>query len=220
MRLLSRSLACATIVAGVLFAAASQSQVVPAIKGGGAQANVYGFYTLMNPDGKSGLEYPRGYTYPAATVNRYGMWNKLSGGIGGDFRLGRFIFGQPAVGARVTFSSSNSAKETTYLFGPEMHYEFGRLRPYGNFFIGPGDITWLGNGFKDNSIVYDVGGGLDYHINHRFNVRLVDFQYQFWNLGAHFYPANWLPGIPAPAQTVTTTLRPYSLNFGLTVRVW
>lgn len=218
MRFLTRSVACAIIVAGALLAATSQAQVVPAIKGGGSQINVLGFYTLMNPDGKAGLNYPPGTTFSSSQKDNAGKWNMLSGGVGADFRLGRFIFGQPALAARYTLSSSTSAKETTYLFGPELHYEFGKLRPYGNFYIGPGDITWGGNGFKDNSIVYDFGGGLDYHLNHLVNIRLADFQYQIWNLSTHTYPANLLPG--EPEVSFPTKLRPYTLNFGLTFRVW
>jgi hypothetical protein len=217
MRLLSRSLACAVLLAGAILPNVSQSQVVPAIKGGGSQINVIGFYTIMNPDGKSGLNYPPGTPSNSFENNLYGSWNALAGGVGADFRLGRFVFGQPALAARFTFSSSTSAKENTYMFGPELHYAFGRLRPYGNFYIGPGDITWGGSGFKDNSIVYQLGGGLDYHFNRRLSVRLADFQYQFWNLGTHYYPAGLLPG--QPAVSFSTNPRPYMINFGVTYRV-
>jgi hypothetical protein len=218
MRLLSRSLAFAIFLAGAILPNVSQSQVVPAIKGGGSQINVFGMYSLMNPDGKAGLDYPPGTTFPKSVLNQYGQWNTVAGTFGADFRLGRFVFGQPALAARLTFSSGNFAKENTYLFGPELHYQVGKLRPYGDFFLGNGDITWGGgSGFKDNSIVYQLGGGVDYHLNRRFNVRLVDFQYQFWNLGTHDYPAGFLPG--QPAASFPTTLRPYQLGFGATFRV-
>ena len=216
MRLFSRSLACAVLLAGAILPNVSQSQVVPAIKGGGSQINIFGLYSLVNPDGTSTLDYPPGSTVPAYLKNWASQWNSEGGTVGADFRLGRFIFGQPALAFRATFSTGNFAKENTYLFGPELHYAFGRLRPYGNFLIGPGDITYE-NGFKDNSIVYDIGGGLDYHLTRRFSVRVVDFQYQFWNLGAHYYPAGFLPG--EPAYTITTTLHPYSLGFGATFRI-
>ena len=60
--------------------------------------------------------------------------------------------------------------------------------------FGKGDITYDATKFEDDSIVYQFGGGVDYHINHRWSVRLVDFQYQFWNLSTHEYPAGALPG--------------------------
>jgi hypothetical protein len=205
------------IVAGMLLPGISHAQVVPAIKGGGSQINVYGFYTLMNPDGKAGLNYPPGVKPTQSQENAADKWNELAGGVGADFRLGRFVFGQPALGARFTFSDRNSAKESTYLFGPEMHYAFGRFRPYGNFYLGTGDVNFGSSATGDNSIVYDVGGGVDYHVNSRINIRLADFQYQFWNLGTHTYPAGLVPG--EPSFKYATTLQPYTLNFGLLFRI-
>jgi hypothetical protein len=216
MRLLSRSLAFAALLAGAILPNVSQSQVVPAIKGGGSQINVYGFYSLVNPDGRSTVDYPKGTVFPSNYLNAED-WNAGGGGFGADFRLGRFVFGQPAIGARFTFSSGTFASEKTYMFGPELHYSFGKFRPYGNFLIGNGDITYHPNGFVDNSIVYQLGGGVDYHLTRRVNIRMFDFQYQFWNLSVHNYPANLIPG--APAQSFATTLQPYTLNFGVLFRV-
>ena len=45
-----------------------------------------------------------------------------------------------------------------------MHYIYRRFRPYGDFLIGPGNITYK-TGQTDNSIVYEFGGGVDYHKN-------------------------------------------------------
>jgi hypothetical protein len=214
MRLLSRSLGFAALLAGALLPNVSQSQVVPAIKGGGSQINVYGMYSLVNPNNTATLNYPQGTKYPSSFQNA-GNWNQ-AGSVGADFRLGRFIFGQPALGARLTFSGGTFAKQKTYMFGPELHYVFGKFRPYGDFLLGKGDITYSNN-FKDDSVVYQLGGGVDYRINRRFSVRMIDFQYQFWNLSTHNYPAGLAPG--QPAQSFATTLRPYSLNFGLLFRV-
>jgi hypothetical protein len=218
MRLLSRSLAFAVLLAGaILLPNISQAQVVPAIKNGGSQINVYGFYSLVNPDGDSTLDYPPKATVSQSVKNFVGSWNQ-GGGAGADFRLGRLYFGQPALGFRYTYSTGNFAKETSLMFGPEMHYEFGKFHPYGDFLIGKGDITYDTTNFEDNSIVYEFGGGVDYHVNHRFSVRVVDFQYQFWNLSTHDYPAGALPGQPAAA--IDTTLKPYTLSFGVVFRVF
>jgi hypothetical protein len=218
MRLLSRSLAFAALLAGaILLPNFSQAQVVPAIKNGGSQINVYGLYSLVNPDGKATLDYPPGTTFSKSVQNLFGSWNQ-GFGVGADFRLGRLYFGQPALGFRYTYSTGNFAKETSMMFGPEMHYEFGKLHPYGDFFLGKGDITYDNTNFKDDSIVYQFGGGVDYHVNHRFSVRVVDFQYQFWDLSTHHYQPGALPGQPAVA--IDTTLKPYSLNFGILFRVF
>ena len=58
MRLLSRTLALAVLVAGAMLPNAADAQVVPAIKGGGSQINVYGTYTLVKTDFNSTLDYP------------------------------------------------------------------------------------------------------------------------------------------------------------------
>jgi Outer membrane protein beta-barrel domain len=216
MRLLSRSLALAALLAGAVLPNVSQSQVVPAIRGGGSQINVYGFYSLVNPDAGATLNYPKGTKFPSGFANT-NDWNN-GGGVGADFRLGRFIFGQPAVGARFTWTTSTWGTEKTYLFGPELHYVYGKFRPYGSFLLGVGDVTYKPNGVTDNSIVYQIGGGVDYRMGRRLSVRMVDFQYQFWNLGTHNYTAGLLPG--QPAQSFATTLRPFSLNFGVLFRVF
>jgi hypothetical protein len=218
MRLHSRSLAFAILLAGAILPNVSQAQVVPAIKNGGSQINVYGFYSLVNPDGKSTLDYPPGATFPQQVLNRFGSWSAGGGGAGADFRLGRFAFGQPALGARYTISTGNFATETTYMFGPELHYEFGKFHPYGDFMIGKGDIKYDSTNFNDDSIVYEFGGGVDYHLTHRWSIRMVDFQYQLWDLGSHNYPPGALPG--QPGRTVDTTLNPYSLSFGVMFRVF
>ncbi len=214
MRLHSKVLAFAFVVAGALLPNVSQAQVVQALKGGGGQINVYGLYSLVNPDGKSTFDYPQGTHF-----TNYGnatSWNQAIA-MGADFRLGRFAFGQPAIGARLTYSYGPFANESTYMFGPEVHYMWRKLRPYGDFFIGKGNIDYKGTSFKDDSIVYEPGGGVDYHINRRWSIRLIDFQYQFWNLSTHFYPAGFVPG--APAQYVDTTLKPYTISFGVLFRV-
>jgi hypothetical protein len=215
MRPLSRAaLAFAFLVAGAILPIASHAQVVPAIKGGGSQINVYGLYVPVKTDFNSTLDYPGGAAPPADLFDANG-WNQgISGGA--DFRLGRFIFGQPALGARYTYSSGTYGKQKTFMVGPELHYIYGRFRPYGDFLIGPGNITYK-SGQTDNSIVYEFGGGLDYHKSRRLNFRLIDFQYQLWDLGSHYYPPGFMPG--APGQTIDTKLKPYTLSFGVVIRV-
>ena len=214
MRLLSRALAFAVVAAGAILPNALNAQVVPAIKGGGSQINVYGLYTLVKTDFNSTLDYPPQAPSPSNTFDANG-WNQAFAG-GADFRLGRFVFGQPAVGARYTWSTGTYGKQRTFVVGPELHYIYRRFRPYGDFLIGPGNITYR-TGQTDNSIVYEFGGGVDYHKNHILNFRLVDFQYQLWDLGNHYYPPGFLPG--QPGVYIDTKLKPYTLSFGVLIRV-
>lgn len=212
MRLLSRCLAIAAAIA--ILPSLSQSQVVPAIKGGGAQINVYGLYSLVNPNGTSTVNYPPGTKYPSSYLDANG-WNQ-GFTVGGDFRLGRFAWGQPALDARYTRSTGNYAGEDTIMAGPEIHYQWSRLRPYGDYMIGKGNIHYNG-GFNDDSIVNEFGGGVDYHWNFRWSIRLIDFQYQLWNLGTHHYQPGLLPG--QPGYTFSTKLEPYTISVGLTFRI-
>jgi hypothetical protein len=214
MRLLSRTLALAVFVAGAMLPNAADAQVVPAIKGGGSQINVYGTYTLIKSDFNSTLDYPPKNPPPDNIFDANG-WNQ-GFSAGADFRLGRFVFGQPAVGTRFTYSTGTYGKQRTFMFGPELHYIYKRFRPYGDFMIGPGNITYK-SGQTDNSIVYELGGGVDYHKNRWLNFRMVDFQYQFWDLGNHYYPPGFLPG--QPGVYIDTKLKPYTLSFGVLIRV-
>jgi hypothetical protein len=192
---------------------ASHAQVVPAVKGGGSQINVYGLYALVKTDFNAAFDYAPGNVPPPTNASQ-GRNNGFSAGA--DFRLGRFAFGQPALGTRFTYSDGSFGKQRTFEFGPEMHYIYHHFRPYGDFLVGPGNITYK-SGQTDNSVVYEFGGGVDYHMSRRVNFRLVDFHYQLWNLGTHYYPAGTLPGVPA--ASVDTKLNPYSLSFGLVIRV-
>jgi hypothetical protein len=215
MRLLSRALASAVFVAGAILPNALNAQVVPAIKGGGSQINVYGTYTLVKTDFNSTLDYPPANPPPPSFDDANG-WNQ-GFSAGADFRLGRFVFGQPALGARFTYSAGTKVgKQRTLMFGPELHYIYKRFRPYGDFMIGPGNITYS-TGQTDNSIVYEFGGGVDYHKSRRVNFRMVDFQYQLWDLGNHYYPPGFLPGVPG--VYIDTKLKPYTLSFGILFRV-
>jgi hypothetical protein len=215
MRLLSRALAFAVVAAGAILPNALNAQVVPAIKGGGSQINVYGLYTLVKTDFNSTVDYPP-KSPPPGCINDACGWNQGFAG-GADFRLGRFVFGQPAVGVRYTWSAGSSfGKQRTFVVGPELHYIYKRFRPYGDFLIGPGNITYQ-TGQTDNSIVYEFGGGVDYHKNHILNFRLVDFQYQLWDLGNHYYPPGFSPG--QPGYYIDTKLKPYTLSFGVLFRV-
>jgi hypothetical protein len=214
MRLLSRALAFAVLLAGATLPNSLRAQVVPAIKGGGSQINVYGLYALVKTDFNSALDYPPKTPPPASYQDANGYNQGVSGGA--DFRLGRFVFGQPALGARFTYSTGTLGSQRTFLFGPELHYIYKRWRPYGDFLIGPGNITYS-TGQKDNSIVYEFGGGVDYHKNRTLNFRVVDFQYQLWDLGNHYYPPGFLPG--QPGVYIDTKLKPYTLSFGVVVRV-
>lgn len=201
-------------MAAAILTNASDAQVVPAIKGGGSQINVYGLYTLVKTDFNSTDDYPPSNPPPTSLYDANGFNQGFAGGA--DFRLGRFIFGQPALGVRYTYSTGTFGKQRTFVAGPQIHYIYKKWRPYGDFLIGTGNITYK-SGQTDNSIVYEFGGGVDYHKNHRLNFKVIDFQYQLWDLGNHYYPPGFVPG--APGVYIDTKLKPYTLSAGILIRV-
>jgi hypothetical protein len=86
--------------------------------------------------------------------------------------------------------------ESTYLVGPRVPIiTFHKLTPYGKFLVGTGSGSFL----TGHSFVMAYGGGFDYRLGRRFNVR-ADFEYQQWR--------------------VTPTLWPYGVSAGISYRVF
>lgn len=115
----------------------------------------------------------------------YGPSHTNTGGaVGLDFT--RFIHFpvQPSLDIRANFNSGPYADERSYLFGLRGVLGVGRLQPYVDFLVGPGDIHFPKNvGYVgDNSIVYNYGGGVDLGVTRHFSLRL-DIQAQHWNTG-------------------------------------
>ena len=162
MRLLSRALAFAVLVAGATLPNASNAQVVPAIKGGGSQINVYGTYTLVKTDFNSALDYPPKAPPPSSFNERMAGTRvfppALISAWGGSCLVSR------RSGARFTYSAGTTGNKEPSCSAPNFTTSTSRFRPYGDFLIGPGNITYS-TGQTDNSIVYEFGGGVDYHKN-------------------------------------------------------
>jgi hypothetical protein len=184
-------------------------QVTAAARGGGNQANVWGMFTINNPD------YGQSYTY--------------GGTFGADYRLGSYSLGQPTVAARMSFVPGTLVGEYSYLFGPEFHMRGRHFRPYGDFHIGIGNITYA-KGTEENytppppyptthppissrtGLAYEFGGGVDYRLQRNYGIRLIDFQYQFWDMGTGdvFRPGEGKP----PILNGQISYTPYQISFG------
>ncbi len=85
---------------------------------------------------------------------------------------------------RANFNSNSLLSEHSYLVGLRAAHTFGRITPYVDFLIGPGNIHFPQNSFYtgDNSVVPSYGGGLDLTVTHNFDLKL-DLQGQHWNTG-------------------------------------
>lgn len=122
--------------------------------------------------------------------------NRLYGvGAFGDVRLSRWL--QPEVELRwLRFNEYLGIDENTYSIGERVPIKtFYRFTPYGKVLAGLGTGSFL----TGNSLVLTYGGGTDYQLNRKFNLR-ADFEYQQWH--------------------VNPTLWPYGLSVGLSYKIF
>lgn len=115
----------------------------------------------------------------------YGPQN--SGGVALGLDYTRYIQRLPvdfSLELRANFNSNSYVSEHTYLAGLRAGHTFGRITPYVDFLIGPGNIHFPQNVYYtgDNSTVPSYGGGLDFKVTHSFDLKL-DLQGQHWNTG-------------------------------------
>ena len=118
-----------------------------------------------------------------------------------DANLYRRI-GIEAEGRRLAAHTSEDVKESTYLIGPKVSVLKHNLRPYGKFLVGRGTFDYPFHYAQGHYFVMAPGGGLDWHVGDRFNVRVADFEYQIW-----------------PDFTFGA-LHPYGLSAGLSVDIF
>jgi opacity protein-like surface antigen len=96
------------------------------------------------------------------------------------------------------FKSYFQYKEQSYDVGLRYAYHRRRFVPYAKGMIGIGRATaasptqiYAGN-VPNTYMLFAVGGGLDYSLTDRINVRAVDFEYQRW---PNFVPHGLTPSL-------------------------
>ncbi len=208
MRFVSKVPAFIFIILLTMGTVHAMGQVTAAARGGGNQANVFGMFTINNPD------YGTSYTY--------------GGAFGADYRFGTYHLGQPSIAMRLSFVPGGLVGENTYLFGPEFHMRGKHLRPYADFHFGGASISYAKGKTEENYVpppnyptrlppisgrsgfAYEFGGGVDYRLKRNYGLRLVDFQYQFWDVGkGDVFRTGKPPIINGPI-----TYAPYQISFG------
>jgi hypothetical protein len=83
------------------------------------------------------------------------------------------------------------SSQKSFLLGPKIEYPMRKFRPYIDFLVGRGRITYLNGGYifgdvkyiRSDSLVLSPGMGLDLYLTHRTALK-VDFQYQSWETPA------------------------------------
>jgi hypothetical protein len=78
------------------------------------------------------------------------------------------------------FNSFEDVTESNYFAGPRITIKPGPLRPYVKFLVGAGKITLPFRYAQGTFFSYAPGAGLDYIVNDRVTVRVVDLEYQLW----------------------------------------
>jgi hypothetical protein len=89
-------------------------------------------------------------------------------------------YGFEAEARYLRFNSFEDITETDYLAGPRIMLRSGPLRPYVKFLVGAGKITLPERYAQGTFLAYAPGAGLDYLLNDRLTVRVIDFEYQNW----------------------------------------
>jgi hypothetical protein len=75
----------------------------------------------------------------------------------------------------------NQTKYNTYLGGPRYQFSaYGRFRPYVKALVGGATFQFPYKYATGSYFVISPGGGVDFRLNHRIRLRLVDFEYQYW----------------------------------------
>ena len=118
----------------------------------------------------------------------YGPDHTTGGMFGVDFTRYFHLPVEPSVELRANFHSNSYVVEHSYLVGFRAAVPLGRIKPYADFLVGPGNIHFPYNiGYVgDNSVVYNYGGGVDLRVAHGFALKL-DVQGQHWNTGEFRY---------------------------------
>ncbi len=117
-----------------------------------------------------------------------------------DFGFRRYLQFE-AEGRWLRFNQYQDIYQDNYLIGPRIPIrKFGRWTPYGKALFGWGAMNSAF--FSGRFANIALGGGVDYDLNRKFNIRVADFEYQLW--------PNWVNG----------TLKPYGGSVGVAYKIF
>jgi len=99
--------------------------------------------------------------------------------IWGDYDFLKHIGVEASVhlGTIITPSDIN---ETSYMVGPRFLIHRRRLTGYAKFIFGRATITNTENNLSSSYNAYAFGGGAEYKISRKINIRAIDFELQKW----------------------------------------
>jgi hypothetical protein len=121
----------------------------------------------------------------------------------------------PSVQIRGTITPGSADTQKTIQVGIKLATTYRRFHPYGDFLFGNGVITFPlppnpvpGTAYRvrDSSAVYTYGGGITYDFRPNWSA-MVDYQHQYWDLGAR------------PSPSPPDRFYPQALTFGVVFHI-
>jgi hypothetical protein len=112
--------------------------------------------------------------------------NKNTEGVSiwGDYDFNKWVGAE--VGAHFSFITPDDWSETSYMVGPRGMYHFRKFTGYGKLLVGRATLTpqeelVTADHLQSSSYnAYAFGGGLEYRVTRKINIRAVDFEIQKW----------------------------------------
>src|ERR1700761_732411 len=159
--LLSLALSLVALLPSTLHA-----QATPAATRGGI-VQVGGAYTISNED-----QYQGKMLQGATVYGTFDLNNHL--GVEGDLHLAS------------VFKSYYQYKETSYDAGLRWTQRYRNFAPYAKALVGFGHSSAnstnqiVGGSTPGSYFLFGLGGGLDYSLSPKINIRAIDFEYQRW----------------------------------------
>ena len=117
---------------------------------------------------------------------RNDYYDRPNGGLTAwaDYDFSRFLGAEVEVhfGGIV---SPDDIGENSYLLGPRLSYRRKHFTLYGKILVGRGSISNQNFHISSSYDIYAYGGGLEYKVTRRINLRAFDIEEQTW---PHFFP--------------------------------
>jgi hypothetical protein len=110
---------------------------------------------------------------------QYGQRNVLGPAVLVDVDTVR-RFGIEAEGRWLDFHQDADEHAETYSIGLRYHWDLGRFEPYAKGLAGFANFNFPYNYAHGRYLTVTAGGGLDFPLNRRFDVRVVDVEWQDW----------------------------------------
>jgi hypothetical protein len=97
----------------------------------------------------------------------------------GDYDFSKYV-GVEVAAHLGEFITPGDITENSYFVGPRLIYRRHKLTGYGKILIGRATITNTDYNLSSSYNVFAYGGGVEYKIMRKINVRVIDFELQSW----------------------------------------